>query len=125
MSAGNNSVLIVGLDPKVVDYSRWPGLSEEKITAAIGADEAKLKESGYRVRVCLVDRGETAETVLTQALEARDYDCVMIGAGIRADANNFLLFEKAVNIVHRLAPPAFICFNTNPSDTADAIRRWI
>lgn len=125
MSAGNKSVLIVGLDPRVVDYSRWPGLSMEKLRAALDADEALLKEAGYEVRECLIDRGETAETTLREALDAHAHDCVMIGAGVRVDAENFLLFEKAINVVHRHAPGARICFNTGPSDTAAAVMRWL
>lgn len=125
MSAGSRSVLIVGLDPKVVDFSRWPGLSMEKLKAALGADEAKLREAGLEVKECLIDRGETAETTLREALAAQAYDCVMIGAGVRVDADNFLLFEKAVNIVHRHAPGARLCFNTGPTDTAEAVMRWL
>jgi hypothetical protein len=30
-----------------------------------------------------------------------------------------------LNLVHALAPNARICFNTNPGDTAEAVRRWI
>jgi hypothetical protein len=36
-----------------------------------------------------------------------------------------LLFEKIVNLVLVHAPQARICFNTNPADTAEAVRRWI
>jgi hypothetical protein len=35
------------------------------------------------------------------------------------------LFEKILNLVHTLAPDAKICFNTNPSDTLEAVQRWI
>jgi hypothetical protein len=57
-------VLLVGLDPDIVDYSKSPvpGLTAAKVRAA----------------------------------------------------------------VHRYAPASTkICFNTNPSDTADAVRRWV
>jgi hypothetical protein len=33
--------------------------------------------------------------------------------------------SKVLNLVHRLAPRASICFNTTPADTAEAVRRWI
>ena len=35
-----------------------------------------------------------------------------------------LLFERVINAVHRHAPAAALCFNTNPNDTAEAVRRW-
>jgi hypothetical protein len=49
----------------------------------------------------------------------------MIGAGVRANPSNLLLFEKLINVVHEHAPQAKICFNTVPSDTADAVKRWL
>lgn len=33
--------------------------------------------------------------------------------------------EKVINIIHQHAPTARICFNTNPSDTLEALKRWI
>jgi hypothetical protein len=36
-----------------------------------------------------------------------------------------LLFEKILNLVHRLAPDAGIAFNSTPADTAEAVRRWV
>ena len=53
------------------------------------------------------------------------FDCVVIGAGLRAPPERLFLFEKVLNLVHRLAPRASICFNTTPADTAEAVRRWI
>jgi hypothetical protein len=36
-----------------------------------------------------------------------------------------LLFEKLINPVHARAPNAKICFNTTPSDTVEAVQRWV
>jgi hypothetical protein len=63
--------------------------------------------------------------VVEEALARRSYDCVMIGAGVRTDPEQFFLFEKLINVVHRAAPGARICFNTGPADSADAVRRWV
>jgi hypothetical protein len=49
----------------------------------------------------------------------------MIGAGVRKDEEHFLLFEKAINVIHWHAPDARICFNTGPTDSAAAVRRWV
>jgi hypothetical protein len=59
------------------------------------------------------------------ALRAKRYDCVMIGAALRLPPERLLLFEKVLNLVHALAPGARICFSTNPSDTSDAMQRWV
>ena len=118
-------VLFVGLHPDVVDYGRWPGLTPEKLLASLKVDEHRLGEIGYGVSICFVDRGETAEHVLRDTLEKERVDCVMIGAGVRLDAEQFLLFEKVINVVHRHAPDAAICFNTGPTDSAAAVQRWV
>ena len=46
-------------------------------------------------------------------------------AKLRPVPNEMLLFEKVLNLVHRLAPNAAICFNTTPADTAEAVQRWV
>ena len=53
------------------------------------------------------------------------FDCIVIGAGLREPKERLLLFEKVLNLAHRLAPDAAICFNTTPADTAEAVQRWI
>ena len=118
-------VILIGLKPEVADYSNWPDLTPEKLMAALKADEATLNSLGYDAQLCLVDLGETAETVVTQKLTETAFDCVMIGAGVRTVPDKFLLFEKLINIVHQHAPAARICFNTKPSDTAEAVQRWL
>lgn len=119
------NVLIVGLDPAVVDFSRWPGLSEDTLRAALQAEREALAADGYDVSICFLDRGETAERVLVEALVWGRYDAVVVGAGVRRDEEAFLLFERLINIVHRHAGDAAICFNTGPADTAAAVRRWV
>lgn len=79
---------------------------------------------GFDVTSCLIDPGETAEAVATKALTLQNFDCVVIGAGLRLPGEHLLLFEKIINLVHRLAPKAGICFNTTPADTAEAVQRW-
>ena len=103
-----------------------PGLTAAKVRAAVEADSAKLETLGYSVKSLYVDDGKTAEAVLTDALITSTYDCIMIGAGLRIVPPYFLLFEKLINIVHRHAPASTkICFNSNPADTAEAVKRWV
>lgn len=121
-------VLAVGLHPDAVDFSRVaiPGLTKEVLAAAIEAERVRLEGLGYRVRMLLIDTGKTAEAAVQQALERDSYDCVMIGAGVRTAPDQFLLFEKLINVIHRHAAPSVkICFNTRPSDSAEAVQRWV
>jgi hypothetical protein len=121
-------VLAIGLDPEEVDYTRamTPGLTKEVLAAAIEAERVKLEALGYRLRMLLIDTGKTAEAVVRQALEREDYDCVMIGAGVRVAPDHFLLFERLINVIHgSAAPTAKICFNTRPTDSVEAVQRWV
>jgi hypothetical protein len=121
----SKSVVIIGLDPSVVDYNKWPGLTAEKLRAALEGARDNLNARGYETQFCLTDTGQTAETVVKQMLSQKTFDCVLIGAGVRLDPEHLLLFEKLINVVHEYAPKAKICFNTNPSDTAAAVMRWV
>jgi hypothetical protein len=121
-------LLLLGLDPEVVDYSKSPvpGLTASKVHSAIEANQAKLEGLGYSVKTLYVDAGKTAEAVLADALATNGYDCIMIGAGLRTVPPYFLLFEKLMNIIHQFAPASTkLCFNTNPTDTAEAVQRWV
>jgi hypothetical protein len=118
-------IIAIGLHPDVVDYTLFPGLTKEKLNLAIDAAERNLQDLGFDVKFCLIDLGETAESVAKAALQEKQYDGVLIGAGVRTPPVYFALFEKLINIVHEYAPRAKICFNTNPDDTVEAVLRWV
>jgi hypothetical protein len=118
-------VLAIGIDPIFVDYTGMPQFTPEMFRGYIDAQIARVREAGFDVTSCLIDLGETAEAVATGALTAEKFDCVVIGAGLRLPPERLLLFEKIINLIHRLAPQAGICFNTTPADTAEAVQRWI
>ena len=119
------TVLAIGIDPAFVDLSRFPGLTSDLMRNYFDGELQRLGENGYEVVPCLIDLGTTAEQVTAAALASRRFDCVMIGAGLRQPPEHLLLFEKILNLVHHRAPTACICFNSNPADTIDAVRRWI
>jgi hypothetical protein len=123
-------VLLIGIDPKLIDFSKsttTTGWDANRVQAAGQDANKRLMELGYEVQSCLVDLGEeTAESVVSDILSREKFDCIMIGAGIRALPQHTLMFEKIINTIHQKAPPSSkICFNTNPSDTVEAVLRWI
>ncbi len=118
-------VLVIGLEPTLVDFSHIPDMNAEKVMAGLKADQEKLNALGYDTQLCLTDLGRTAEAVVLQKLSETTFDCILIGAGIRTLPIHFLLFEKLINLVHQNAPEAKICFNTKPSDTAKAVQRCV
>src|SRR5438046_5354574 len=90
------SVLTVGLDPALIDFSDPgypPGMNATKVFAGIKSSEDELTRLGYEVETCLIDFGETAETVVQNQLKQKRFDCVLIGAGVRTNPSNFILFE--------------------------------
>jgi hypothetical protein len=122
------SVLVIGLDPALIDFSKpgyRPGMDAAKVLAGLKSSEEELTGLGYSAHMCLTDFGETAEAVVQSRLAEKRFDCIVIGAGVRMNPSNLLLFEKLINVVHQHAPQARICFNTLPSDTAAAVQRWV
>ena len=123
--ANRKRVVLIGLDPEVVDYAKYPGLTPAKLEAALRADVARLGELGLDAGICFVDHGETAAATVTAALAEAPPDIVLVGAGVRTDPAEFLLFERLVNLVHEKAPQARLCFNTGPTDSLAAVQRWL
>ena len=118
-------IMLIGLLPSVVDVAAIPGLTREGLAASLHAEEQSLCDLGFDAKWCLVDRGETAEAVVQAALSAKQYDVILVGAGVRTIPAHFALFEKLINIIHEHAPKSKLCFNTNPSDTQEAVLRWV
>lgn len=118
-------VLYVGLEPTLLDATMMPGFDAASVAAGIERALADLRGGGFEPTWCPVDRGETARDVVVAELARTRYDAVVIGAGLRMAPPLFLLFETLVNAVHAHAPHAKICFNTRPTDTLEAVRRWI
>jgi hypothetical protein len=130
INAAKKSALIIGLDPSLIDFSSpdfaaFPDMTAAKVLAGVTAAEEALKALGYDAQHCLTDFGQTAEAIVTARLQRQQFDCVLIGAGLRAVPSNLILFEKLINVVHEHAPRSRISFNTKPSDTLEALQRWI
>ena len=128
--ANKKNLLLIGIDPSLIDFTgpefaAFPGLTAEKVEAGIKGSITQLMELGYETELCWTDFGQTASSVIEKHLQNKEYDGVLIGAGIRVPAANFLLFEKMINSIHEYAPQSKICFNTNPMDTIAAVQRWI
>jgi hypothetical protein len=119
-----SSVLALGLDPCFIDFQSMPNLTPELVRSFIDTQTQQIRALGYEVESCLVDSEETAEADLEKVVRARKFDCVMIGAGLRA-AEHLLLFERLLNLIHMQLPNARICFNTKPADSAAAVQRWV
>ena len=82
--------------------------------------------TGLGAQTCLfgLDGSDDVAGVVTAALRARPWECMVVGGGVR-DASPLDLFEQVLNLVRRFAPDAAIAFNSAPQDTFDAAARWV
>lgn len=119
-------VLLIGLDPKFVDFAAVPGMTEERLAMGLRTAAEQVQAAGFDAAWCLTDVDwASASAAIREHLRAHDYAAVMIGAGIRTLPAHFLLFERIINLVHEAAPGARLCFNTSPDSTPDAVLRWV
>jgi hypothetical protein len=113
-------ILLLGLDPETVDYSDRalpPGMTAEKVRSGIAV--ALKPDVGF------IRPDETAGPAVERQLRSTNYDCVVIGGGVRLPPRNLALFEVLINAIRKAAPGAAIAFNTRPDDSADAAARWV
>jgi len=118
-------VVMVGLEPDVVDYSQYAGLNAKVLRQALEKDRAALVAQGYDAIWSFWDNSEGAETKFVDNLQTHKPDCVMIGAGVRLNPKLTGLFEQLVNLVRQHAPQSRLCFNSGPYDTAKAVERQL
>jgi len=121
-------ILLLGLDPETVDYSDPalpPGMTAEKVRAGIAVAVKQFTDRGWESDVGLIRPDETAGPAVERQLSSTNYDCVVIGAGVRLPPRNLALLEVVINAIRRTAPGAAIAFNTRPDDSADAAARWV
>ena len=121
-------ILLLGLDPETVDYSDPalpPGMTAEKVRAGVAVAVKQFTERGWESEVGFIRPDETAGPAVERLLRSTNYDCVVIGGGVRLPPRNLALFEVVINAVRKAAAGAAIAFNTRPDDSADAAGRWV
>jgi len=121
-------ILLLGLDPETVDYSDHalpPGMTAEKVHAGIAVAVKQFTDRGWESDVGFIRPDQTAGPAVERLLRSTNYDCVVIGGGVRLPPRNLALFEVVINAVRKAAPNAAIAFNTRPDDSAAAAARWV
>ena len=93
---------------------------------AIERSSSRFAEEGLKVENCLLGLdGDDIAAIVTAALRAHVWDCVVVGGGIRKPDELLEMFEVIVNLVRQHAPGAAIAFNRSPADIVDAVTRWV
>ena len=119
-------VTIFGLIPERANLAPFPGLTAEMIHNGIRHACEALEAEGYDAQHCFVPPEiDEALAMAVAHLKDRRPDMVCIGAGVRTPHDQVALFEHLVQAVRDHAPKARICFNTKPTDTVEAVRRWV
>lgn len=127
-------VLMVGLNPSVVDYND-PIATPHADPQTVVTPE-KLKAEAERARQALLEKGCVVEwsfwgmlpnslEILSEKLQSFEPDCVMLGAGLRLNPRHTEIFESCVNAVRKHAPAATLCFNAGPEDMLGPVLRQI
>src|SRR5690242_5827830 len=106
-------ILLVGYDPATVDFSDPalpPGMNAEKVRAGIAVALKHFAERGWEADLGFIRPDETAGPTVEDQLGMNNYDCVVIGAGVRLPPKRLAIFEAVINAVHKAAPGAVIAF---------------
>jgi hypothetical protein len=122
------TILIIGMNPHTIDFTNPElpkGLTAQMVEQGTNATLKKLNAMGYEAEAFLIDTGTTDLNSLAKQLKDKNYSGVVIGNGIRSQVSNFILFEQIINVVHKDAPKSIIIFNTLPTNTDEAVKRWL
>ena len=122
------TILIIGMNPHTIDFTNPElpkGLTVEIVEQGTKATLEKLNTMGYEAEAFLIDTGITDFNHLAKQLKDKSYAGIVIGNGIRSQTSNFILFEQIINVVHVNAPRSIIIFNTLPTNTDEAVKRWL
>jgi hypothetical protein len=126
----NKKVLLVGLNPAVVDYNDPVAVlntnaSKESLQAEAERARKTLADKGCDVRWSFWEMRPDSLQVLIDTLKSFQPDIVMLGAGVRLNPKNTLIFESCVNAVRAHAPQAVFCFNAGPEDMLGPVVRQL
>jgi hypothetical protein len=111
-------VLILGLDPHGI-----PGVDADAASAGLAYGLSRFDGTGLVADQCLIPLDETAESRILVKLAGQNYDCVVIGGGIRKPEPLLELFEAVVNLIRLHAPRAAIAFNSDGGTSLEAAIR--
>lgn len=126
MMALKNRVLLLGVDTSKLLNSNIPGYDPAEIHIQSVVAKDNLVAMGYDAKWCYIDiTSNNASEALTTELMQNQFDCVLVGAGLRKRPDQLLLLESLINIVHENAVGAKICFNEDVYDTVVAVKRTI
>jgi hypothetical protein len=122
------SVLIVGEDPALIDFGAPDApknIDASRIMAGLNDSVARLHAAGHEAELLLTRDAASVEAQVSRALQGRNYDVIVIGAGLRTLPAMAEQFEQLMNVLRDKAPRAKLAFNSRPDDSDAAAQRWL
>jgi hypothetical protein len=121
-----NRVLLIGVDTSKFLNSNIPGYDPAEIHRQSVIAKDNLIAMGYDAKWCYIDiTSNNASEALSTELLANQFDCILVGAGLRKRPDQLRLLEALINIIHEHAIGAKICFNEEVLDTVDTVTRTL
>lgn len=121
------SILIIGEDPDQIDFDAPgapEGMTAQKVRDGLSGSRDRLVAAGHDAHILYTTGADVIADEMAGALDERDYDILVFGAGLRTLPPMAAQFETAINTAHRLAPNAALAFNSNPADSDEAALRF-
>lgn len=124
----SKAILIIGEDPAQIDFDAADapeGMTADRVTAGLAASVARLEAAGHGAELLMTVDETTVAQQVRDALAGREYDVIVIGAGLRTLPPMAGQFERLMNVLHAEAPKAKFAFNSQPDDSDAAALRWL
>jgi len=119
-----NKVLLIGVDTSKLQNSNIPGYDPAEIHRQSVIAKDNLITMGYDAKWCYIDiTSNNASEALSNELLANQFDCILVGAGLRKRPDQLRLLETLINIIHLKAVGAKICFNEDVHDTVETVKQ--
>ena len=125
---GKKSVLIIGEDPALIDFdapNAPKGMSAAKVMDGLNSSVARLQAAGHEAEVILTRDAASVEGQVGRALQGRNHDVIVIGAGLRTLPEMAEQFERLINALRDKSPESKLAFNSRPDDSDVAALRWL
>ena len=122
------SVLIIGEDPALVDFDAPDApkdMSAAKVMDGLNSSVARLQAAGHEAEVLLTRDAASVEGQVGRALQGRNHDVIVIGAGLRTLPKMAAQFELLINALRDKSPQSKLAFNSRPDDSDVAALRWL
>ena len=124
----NKNVLIIGEDPALIDFDAPDApkdMSAEKVMAGPNGSVARLQSAGHDAELLLTRNADSIEAQVRDALQGKNFDVIVVGAGLRTLPLMAEQFERLMNVLSDRSPQSKLAFNSLPHDSDTAALRWL